>query len=117
MISGGFANGVIFVRPLDGKKSEVDAFLTKNLQDIRDNVPGVRIAYHFWVREKNQFVVVESFESTQAMFNYGNSEYHEGLVSQIIGLVEKPLEALSDQDSTEELHGFRKSGQAAHINV
>ncbi|KAL3482679.1 hypothetical protein BJX62DRAFT_245656 [Aspergillus germanicus] len=116
-MSTGPANGVILVRPLEGKNSEVDAFLTKNLKDIRDNVAGVLIAYHFWASEKNSFVVVESFDSVEAMFNYGNSSYHEGLVGQIMDLVQKPVEAFSDQDASEGMQEFRNSAQSEHINV
>jgi hypothetical protein len=39
--------------------TQVEAFLTKNLKDIRDNVAGVLVAYHFWASEKGVFVVVE----------------------------------------------------------
>ncbi|KAL3465632.1 hypothetical protein BJX64DRAFT_50199 [Aspergillus heterothallicus] len=116
-MSGGPANGVILVRPLEGKKSEVEAFLTKNLKDIRENVPGVLIAYHFWASEKNLFVVVESFDSLESMFKYGNSKYHEGMVGDIMELVQKPLEAFSDQDSSEAMQEFRKTAQAEHISV
>ncbi|KAH8691543.1 hypothetical protein BGW36DRAFT_432093 [Talaromyces proteolyticus] len=115
-MSGDPANGVLVLRPLTGKKDELDKFLAKNLRDIR-NVPGVVIAYHFWVEEKGQFIVIESFESTEAMFKYGNSEYHERMVSDIVKLVETPMEAFSDQGSTEELQGFRRTAQAAHIGV
>ncbi|KAH8688959.1 hypothetical protein BGW36DRAFT_412471 [Talaromyces proteolyticus] len=116
MSAGGAANGVILLQPQEGKKNELEQYLSKNLTDIRENVPGVLIAFHFWAEEKNQFVVVESFESTAAMFEYGNSMYHEGLVSKVVDLAITPIEALSDQDTSQELKDFRKTSQAVHFN-
>lgn len=36
-------------------------FLKTNLEIIRKTIPGVVLAYHFHVKEKNQFVVVERY--------------------------------------------------------
>jgi hypothetical protein len=51
------------------------------------------------------------------MSEYGNSEYNEGLVTQIKALVETPIEALSDQDSTEEMQEYRLSEQFRYFSV
>jgi hypothetical protein len=108
--------------------------LTKNLKNIRLNVAGVVVAYHFWAEKKGEFVVVErfvpeemralgrnsflsSFQSTKSMFEYGNSKYHEGLVAGIVKLVESPIEGHTDQDASDELHNFRTTDQAVHFRV
>jgi hypothetical protein len=65
---------------------------------------------------KHHFVL-ESFDSVEAMFNYGNSSYHEGLVGQIMDLVQKPIEAFSDQDASEGMQKFRNSAQSEHFNL
>ncbi|KAH8696068.1 hypothetical protein BGW36DRAFT_408031 [Talaromyces proteolyticus] len=117
MSAGGAANGVIFLRPQEGKKDELEQFLIKNLKDIRENVAGVLIAFYFWSDEKQEFVVVESFKSTQAMFEYGNSQYHEGMVAKVIELGVTPFQAFTDQSNSQELKDFRTTGQATHFDV
>ncbi|KAL4866591.1 hypothetical protein BDV12DRAFT_199068 [Aspergillus spectabilis] len=115
MSTGGLASGLIFLRPQEGKKEELNAFLDKNLSDIRENVNGVLVAFYFWSARKNEFVVVESFESTEAMFTYGNSKYHEDLVSKVIELGITPFEAYTSQDERQELEDFRNTEQAVHF--
>ncbi|KAF4175700.1 hypothetical protein CNMCM8694_006622 [Aspergillus lentulus] len=115
MSTGGLASGVIFLRPQEGKTEKLKAFLEKNLSDIRENVDGVLVTFYFWSARKNQFVVVESFESTEAMFAYGNSKYHEDLVSKVIELGVTPFEAFTSQDDQQELEDFRNTEQAIHF--
>jgi hypothetical protein len=87
MSTGCPASGIIFLRPQEGKREEVrldtitcdivifclwkapgdftdvmnqlNAFLEKNLIDIRENVNGVLVAFFFWSAKKNEFVVIE----------------------------------------------------------
>lgn len=49
------------------------------------------------------------------MFAYGNSKYHEDLVSKVIELGVTPFEAFTSQDDQQELEDFRNTEQAIHF--
>jgi hypothetical protein len=60
---------------------------------------------------------MRSFESTEAMFTYGNSKYHEDLVSKVIELGITPFEAFTNQDEQQQLENFRNTEQAVHFTL
>jgi hypothetical protein len=66
-------------------------------------------------RPERELTELRSFETTEAMFAYGNSKYHEDLVSKVIELGVTPFEAFTSQDDQQELEDFRNTEQAIHF--
>ncbi|KAH8697512.1 hypothetical protein BGW36DRAFT_427470 [Talaromyces proteolyticus] len=107
---------VISIRPKEGKFTELLNFVSPTLKEIQENVAGVVHAYEFVVSGKEEVIVLERFRSNNAMFNYFNSDYHEGLVNKLLPLAQEPIDIRSSAN-LDQLQDWKSGSQGGHFTV